>query len=270
MKLAASSRDPASRQEVLREIYLDAYPPTHAFAVISWGAAATSWLAYTLNSHPDIYCVHAANRVWRALGAAPLLEGIDYVRLIASQGHAHVAAGDVHGIALSSVAEIREALGPRFKAAVVIRDPLPRLRSQLAHFDRFGHHQTYDLSRVDDLIDHHNLTVGQGDYSARLRIHGVNMLNAIIQEVSVGPVFTSESLTGDPAALCSLVQALAPDGFQVSEEWCDRSVRSQPVNRHRRDESDALDDPWLREIIRKIVKPEAWELYARFGYETPS
>src|SRR5436305_15337620 len=28
------------------------------FAVISWGCSATTWVAPTLNSHPDVFCLH--------------------------------------------------------------------------------------------------------------------------------------------------------------------------------------------------------------------
>jgi hypothetical protein len=48
--------------------FLKYHSSPQQFAVVSWGCAATSWLARVLNGHPDIYCVHAANRVWEVLG----------------------------------------------------------------------------------------------------------------------------------------------------------------------------------------------------------
>jgi hypothetical protein len=251
---------------VLERIFLEAYPPTHAFAIISWGAAATSWLARALNAHPDIYCVHAANQFWHALGRAPYLDGVEYLRVIASQGYAHRIAGDIHGISRHLVPALRKTFPGRFKSAVLIRDPYPRLRSQFAHFDRFKQYRTYDVSYIDAVIDNLGLDVSHDDYDRKLYVHGVNMLNAIVEEVEMGPVFTSESVTSDPLALKKLIVAIADEGFEVDDAWCEQTVHAQRVNRHQRSSADPLAQPWLQEIIRKVVQPRAWELYAGFGY----
>jgi hypothetical protein len=80
-----------------RRLLVD-YPAPHLFAVVSWGCAATGWTARTLNSHPDIFAVHAANTAWAMLGGGRTLTGVEYMRVLGMLGTNHAAAGDVHGI----------------------------------------------------------------------------------------------------------------------------------------------------------------------------
>jgi len=249
---------------------LDVYPPARVFAIISWGAAATSWLAWALNAHPDIYCVHAANHFWNVLGNAPRLDGVEYIQLLSRQGSAHRVAGDVHGVSRHLVPAIRKAFGDAFRSAVVIRDPLPRLRSQYALMNRYKEYHCYDVSYVDGLIDRLNLPVAKDDFDRKLSVHGINMLNAIVEEVAVGPVFKSEELTSDSQALERLIHAIAGQDTVVDAQWCQRIVASPPRNSHRRHETDILSEPWFRDLISRVVRPEAWELYHKYGYEPPA
>jgi hypothetical protein len=254
----------------LEQIYLEAYPPTRMFAVISWGAAATSWLAWALNSHPDIYCVHSANQFWRAFGRAPALDGVQYMRLLGSQGYAHVAAGDVHGVNMNTIPAIRAAFGDQFRTAVVIRDPIPRLRSQFGLFHRYKDQRVYDVPYIDDLIDSLDLPVSKDDYDRKLYLHGIFMLNTIIHEMNVGPVFKCEDLTSNPRSLEELVRAVAGTDIKFVDGWAERTVTAPRRNAHGGGRSDILSDPWLREMIIRVVKPEAWSLYEQFGYPRPS
>jgi hypothetical protein len=255
---------------VLGNIHLDCYPPTRVFAVVSWGAAATSWLARTLNSHPDIFCVHAANHAWHKLGNAPLLDGLNYLRLIGSQGAAYVAAGDVHGVSRGTVAQLKEAFGENFRSVVLIRDPIPRLRSAFAHFKRYSYHRAYDLAYLDPLIDRLNLDLDKNDYERMLYVHGANLLNSIIEEVDVGPVFKTELVTTDPDALAGLARAVAGNDLEVEDEWALRAIASLPHNGHRERSPDVLTEPWVREMLEQVVSPRSWELYEHYGYEIPT
>ena len=110
----------------------------HLFAVVSWGCAATAWLARVLNSHTDVFCVHQANVKWSLFSEAPRLDDVLYMRLIRNLGRGHAAAGDVHGIDRNKIALLREAYGEGFDCAVVVREPLSRLRSQFSLFS--AHH----------------------------------------------------------------------------------------------------------------------------------
>ena len=251
-------------------IVVEGLPPTRAFAVISWGATATKWLAWALNSHPDIYCVHQANQFWYSMGGAPLLDGADYLRLIVSQGDGYLAAGDVHGVSRETVPAIRQMFGERFRSAVLIRDPQARLRSQFAVFERYKQHRSYEIDYVNDIIDRRGLPISKDDYERKLYVHGIDMLNRITEEVAVGPIFTAESITSNPDALASIVRAVAGDDIEISSEWCERTVASPRLNSHNDGKSDPLTEPWIRELIAKVVQPEAWELYRQYGYEPPA
>src|SRR5688572_5871200 len=58
----------------LQEELVTRYKVKHVFGVISWGCAATAWLAGTLNSHPDIFCVHAGNLALHTLAGVRQLD----------------------------------------------------------------------------------------------------------------------------------------------------------------------------------------------------
>jgi len=64
------------------------------FVVVSWGCAATRWLATILNNHPEIFCVHALREYWPGIGR----EDVSYLYTLASHGAVYKAVGDVHGI----------------------------------------------------------------------------------------------------------------------------------------------------------------------------
>src|SRR5208282_3966858 len=120
------------------------------FAVVSWGAAATQWLSRTLNDCPGVYCAHASNLLWTRFAGAQPLNGADYLRLIGVLGAGNKAAGDVHGISRHDVPAIREALGDRFRAIVLTRDPLHRLASQLAVFSRDAPTQHWNVDYLSN------------------------------------------------------------------------------------------------------------------------
>ena len=95
------------------------------FSVISWGCAATHWLARALNSHSEIFCVHAGNFSLHQYGRAPYLDGPEYLRVIGELGTSYAAAGDVHGVDIrSNTGLCVTPFGDRFGCAVVVREPI--------------------------------------------------------------------------------------------------------------------------------------------------
>jgi len=147
-----------------QRLILRQYPPPQMFAVVTWGCAASSWLATVLNRHPDIYCVHAANHLWHVLGRFERLDGVPYLRIVGSQGHACLAAGCVHGVSRHLIPECRRSFGNRFNATVVVREPIPRLHSQLALFQQFAGVQAWNIDYVDGLMSRTGLTLLADDY----------------------------------------------------------------------------------------------------------
>lgn len=250
---------------------LSHYAHPHMFAVVSWGCAATRWLAKVLDSHPDIFCVHAENFFWKALGHAPPLDGTEYLRLIGAQGHGYLAAGDVHGVSRQQIPALRAEFGTRFSSAVVIRDPIPRFKSQLALFERYAGLPEWNVDYVDKLIVRLDLPVDPSDYRAKLVVHAAECLNAIVVERSVGPVFRVEDLTTSHATLSRLVTQVTGGAVKPSEAWCARAVALRPINRHASSDSRSIAfAPWMNEVLRKVVNAETWEAYAAYGYDVDS
>ncbi|MGH7048671.1 MAG: hypothetical protein ACREE2_20040 [Stellaceae bacterium] len=249
-------------------LFLRHYPPPHVFSVISWGCAATGWLAYTLNSHPDIYCVHAANVFWSRLGEQRYIDGISYLRIIGSQGYAYKAAGDVHGVSREAVAALRKEFGEDFGCAVVVRDPLPRLRSQLALFEALNYDRRSwgDLEYVDGVCRNSGLNPERLSDERRFFVHGVNMLNAVTDEASTARVYRSEDLTSVPGKLRQFALEITNHNVSVSKEWAEEAVARRPINAHVSCSARQFDR-WQRHVIQSVVTPEAWEIYRSLGYE---
>jgi hypothetical protein len=253
-----------------QRLFLTIYPPAQLFAVISWGCAATAWLSRVLNSQPDIFCVHAFNTYWNVLGGGEKLDGVPYLRIIGSQGHAHVAAGDVHGISRSLVPELRRTFGNRFNAAVVVREPLARLRSQLALFEEYQSlNHAWNLSYIDGLIDRHGIVLPVNDFLHRAFIHGANMLNAILEEKAVGKIYRSEDLTNSDSILGDFITEITRGRVVPEADWLRAAVGTKRVNAHSGRSAPAPFADWQIDAIRKVVDPHSWELHAELGYPLP-
>jgi hypothetical protein len=248
--------------------YEDYPPPSRLFAIVSWGAAATNWLAARLNDCPGIFCVHSSNEFWAQFADARMLDGINYMRLIGMLGSGAQAAGDVHGITRHDVPLIREAFGEeRFRSAVLVRDPMARLRSQLGLFKRYAEVSTWDVSYLKDKFADVARTLPSGSYEDWLFVHGVNMLNNIVQEEEMaGPLFRMEDLTTKPEALISLVDHLTGGEVEAPKEWAETAIVSSATNRHASQESLTFTD-WQKRVFEAVVEPRAIELHRELGYE---
>jgi len=244
-------------------------PLPFLFCVVSWGAAATQWLAATLNAHPEIFCVHCANQFWERLGGSRSLDGWEYLRILGCESPSSRACGDVHGVSRETIPDLRSKLGNRFNCAVLVREPLPRLRSQMAHFVNWPVKSAWHVDYVQKFIEE-GVRLPQDNVVNRLFLHGVNMLNNIILEEPVAPLWRSEELTSSAVALARFVEELTRGNVSVERDWAERVVNRPPSNRHRQPSVDAAQfEPWQMEAIKKIVTPQAWRIYERLGYATP-
>jgi len=223
-------------------------------------------MAKVLNSHPDIFCVHAANTFWRVLGGADALDGIDYLRLIGSQGHAHRLAGDVHGISRTHIPALRREYPDTFNCAVVVREPLPRVRSQIAHLERMGAHVSFDESHAHLLSNRAGLERSKVSDALLRRLHAFNMLNAITEESAVGPIFRIEDLTQSTETVKRFVSLLSGDTVACPPEWLEKVVKTSKVNSHSREAFPDFSADDLA-LIRRVVTPESWGAYKELGYE---
>jgi hypothetical protein len=248
---------------------LEMYPPPRLFAVISWGCAGTSWLTHALNSHRDIYCVHADNVLWKALGGAPYVDGVDYLRIIGAQGYSHALAGEIHGTGRDKIPELVATFGDRFRAAVVIREPVPRLMSQLALMNFYRDYQKLDIDYVAAYSDLLGADVAAFSYDRKLRLHAINMLNAVVDEVKVGPVFRIEDLGRSAAIFTEFLAGVSAGTVLPYPGWLDGVFALPRSNSHVRRQPITLTDD-DRHALRRLVREESWALYEKFGYTRPT
>jgi hypothetical protein len=245
------------------------------FAIISWGAAGTKWVAKILNAHPDIFSVHHGRAYIReALAEVDHLDDVAVLRMIRRMGEGYQLAGDVHGLNREQVPAMRTAFGDDFRCAVLVRDPQSRLRSQVALFEERDY--TEAIWKVDYLKQVPSVQRVARYFSDRKKamfMHGVNMLNAIVVEKTVGTIYRLEDLTTKPASVVRLVSELSADTIRVDEAWAAEVMRQPAVNPHKSVVRDApilsLREKWQVEIIQAILQPEAVAIYRELGYEIP-
>jgi hypothetical protein len=237
------------------------------FAVVSWGAAATQWLAAAFNDCPGVFCLHSGHTVWRIFADVAKMDGLRYLQIVGMQGCSARLAGDIHGISSHDIPSIKQFFGDTFRSAVLIRDPLPRLQSQLAVLEKFSDFRPMgDLEYLDDAFPDALKRLPTGDYVERLFVHAANMLNGIIYEISVGPVFRMEGLTQDAAMLRSALEHLSAGEISPPPEWASKWTNSR-FARNKHSDGPRLLKPWQADVLRAIVKPEAVQLYESFGYD---
>jgi len=258
--------DPSTTEEQRR--WLEASPLPNLFAIVSWGCAGTNWLARTLDAHEDIFCVHAVNHVWRTFAKARTDDDFGYLRILAVQGWTYPAVGDVHGIRRDEVPKLRAVLGDAFEAAVLVRDPLPRLASQIGLFVRAGYVGWGDLSHVDEVAASNGIDPAKLSRVQRHFIHAVLCLNAITEEREIGRVFRMEDVTTDPDALSELVRLVTCGQVDPPSGWANRMIKTKPAASHRL--SSQRFGEWEKDIIRRCVTGEAWEAYRSLGYSPPN
>jgi len=254
------------------DIYsLNSISSPQLFAIISWGCAATSWLYKVLNSHPEIFCLHALNNTWfstSTIKSEKKIDGLEYFQIISKLAHVYKAVGDIHGLSRHHVPELRRVLGDKFNAVVVVREPLPRLKSQLSFFHERQKYQNLDINYIDDIIKNKGITLPKYDYEHKLFVHGVNMLNAITEEVNVGKIFRSEDLTTNPSILGEFIEEISCRKVTTENELLSKMVKIDRVNRHKSKEIEF--DDWQIEVIKTVVDQTSWELYSKLGYSKPN
>ena len=251
--------------------FLNRIPAPQLFAIISWGCAATTWLYKVLNAHPEIFCLHALNNIWFSTNRIELekrIDGIKYFQVISKLAHVYKAVGDIHGLSRHHVPELRRVLGDKFNAVVVVREPLPRLKSQVSFFHERQKYNFWNIDYIDDVIKNKGVTLPNDDYEHKLFVHGVNMLNAITQEENVGKIFRSEDLTTNPSILGELIEEISRGKVTTENELLSKMIKIDRINRHATKEFEF--DDWQIDVIKKVVDEKAWKLYLGLGYDKPN
>jgi hypothetical protein len=197
------------------------------------------------------------------------LDGLTYLRIIGSQGNTCIAAGDVHGISRHQIPELRRTLGHGFNAAVVVRDPLPRLDSQLALFRRFQDYEVWDLDYVDAVISRSGIVLQADDYRTRFFVHAANMLNEILGEVELGTVYRSEDLTSRVDVVGAFVEDITRGRVSPDSAWLQSVIQIGKINVHASPRQHRPLSDWQMYVIGKVVDRRSWEIYESLGYSHP-
>ncbi len=248
----------------------------HTFAIISWGCAGTSWLSKTLNSHAEILCVHDWRKhMSRFAPRYRRVNDVEALDALHNAGENYQCVGDVHSVLCNSIPAVVNHFSNRgISIAGITRDPLPRLRSQLALFARhnYDHRLWGDLRylRREPGFDQVKEVI-EGSAKYVCFAHGAVQLNAInIEATAIPRIFRLEDLTTLPQHFADFVSYLsggriAPDLAEAQE-----MIGLRPVNQHRKVASPAVEFDFneLR-ILQAMVLPESWDRYKEFGYERP-
>lgn len=242
------------------------YATPRLFGVVTWGAAGSHWLAATLNRIPDLLCLHDGRYPLRLLHGGEPVDEVAWFRMLDILGSGHLAAGDVHGIDRARVPQLRETFGERIAFSVVVRAPRPRLASQFRLFRQHARFGAWDVSWAREIADRHALDLPDREDATLLDVHGINMLNAIVEEVRVGPIFRMEDLVSDPAALGRLVDHLTGGEVRPGPGLLETLVERPPTNAHGDAAEPAPFAPWHQDTLDALLLPEARRAYLALGY----
>jgi hypothetical protein len=248
--------------------------PPGMFAVITWGCAGTKWLSQVLNGHPDIFCVHALRYcVSVGDGIGERLDDVQVLAAVERMGAGLPLAGEVHGLARTSVARLKAKFGARFRCAGLVRAPAPRLRSQLALFatHNYSPRAWPNMEYVDGLQGFRRVAHQVRTYDRLMFVHAVNMLNAVLEEQELFPLYRLEDLSSDPAALQAFIGYISRGQVTPDEAFLAWAQNQGAPNSHvaLAGKRPPTFDGWQLEVIRAILRPAAVIAYRALGYEIP-
>lgn len=266
--LPAHLGGPVSHEQLQRveELIREIYPSPPLFAVISWGNAATHWLTRTLNELPGMFALHSSVQTLRRLVSANV-DDVTYMKLIGEFASGCRAAGDVHGIDRYSVERLKAEFGENIRCCVLVRDPIPRLKSQLAHFERMEFLPHSDVSYLLKLYPDLDTIIPEKTYENYAFAHACNMLNAIADEMKVGPIFRMEDIVASPTGLQKMVEFIG-HGMTVELELLE-SLQQSGKSNSRSHKSPRSFAPWQQECLDYIVPSAVRSMYADFDYTSP-
>lgn len=244
------------------------------FGVVTWGNAGSMWLAKLLNSHPGIFCLHHLKGQWADILGQKRLDDLRYYEVIERQASAYDLAGDVHGVELEGLPRLERRYGERFRAAVLVRHPVPRILSHLGSVAEKGR-PYYDLNyrRLRRGLSSELRTL-LNDEERLFFVHVMGLVNRVVVERDAAPVFTLEDLSQDRSSVARLLDHLSagsldPGNLLDGEAW-HRPVNSRfseaPPDRDPRAAFDALPD-WGRIAFAALLEPAARDAYEALGYD---
>lgn len=235
------------------------------FAVVSWGATATHWLFRVLNAHPKIFCFH---HLLSSINMTKRLEmnPIEYMTTIAHSGAGFQLAGDVHGIELEWLPKMHARWPDRFRAAIMVRNPVQRVRSAYALWDnKLGVNSGVDILKPDCSQEKGE----EADAKEReLFTHFMTLINRISEERKYGHIYLMEKLTTDLEELNLLLGHLTEGELKFESD--DDLFEHGPGHMKKKDspeEAFTSLPEWQREMFVQLLTPKARWSYEDLGYD---
>ncbi|HEY9676216.1 MAG TPA: hypothetical protein V6D11_32535 [Waterburya sp.] len=247
--------------------------PPRLFALISWGATATAWLAKLLNAHPECFCTHHLNfAVSLKAGNHDPNNDLSIMETLARLGFHYRLVGDCHGINRESVPQLLEKFGERFRACVLVRHPITRIESSLKHAKNVGlEYYGLDYQILKDTLDTSLKNLLQTEEQLFF-VHIMNLINVVEKEVNVGPIFLMENVTRDFHTAQKLMQYLSADELDLNSNLYTSSSQKS-INQHSKLANSSPETlfekwpEWQREAFRVLLNPKAKEIYQQLGYD---
>lgn len=247
----------------VKELYLkyDHYERAELFFIVSWGASGSKYIQEIINKCCiNVFCFHGGLNYIRDFFGISEVDIECYAAYLSMIGSGLSYCGDIHSLDSSHVQTLLQN-GYRFKTASLVRDPFPRLVSQFGLFRRKEqYYKIMDLSYVDKFAKDCKLNVKSLHYRDRLIMHGINMLNKIIEEVQLFKVFRIEDLTAQ-REIENFMKFLMPEVGVKQFDALDSRVNSHAC-------PGDLESWELKfDHVSGVLRPDAIELYKAFGYD---
>lgn len=253
-------------------VYREAETPD-LFAIISWGAAGTHWVSKLLNSHAEVFCAHGLKIHWVYVTDASPVDDIKYLQIIARTAAGYKLAGECHGINRESIEHISAKWPNHFRAAVVVRHPIPRVVSAWNHAQLVGR----DAYKLDYVYLYNLLTLDQRNWlkteEELFFVHLMSLVNVVTVEQTVGPIYPIEKLSAHPAESQKLLDYLSNNRLRFEPGLLD-AIFNKPVVSHTG--SNAPKDPcsvyqsipeWQQRAFRSLLSEEAKSTYEELSYD---
>ncbi len=193
------------------------------------------------------------------------------MRIIAFHGSEYLAAGDVHGVSKRYIPKLRKVFGENFSTAVLVRDPLQRIKSHQSHIKAYrGYHPAWlNTDHIDTIIDRKGLNINKNDTVKKVFVHSVNMLNAVTEEAKIGRIFKFEDFTRNPETLGELVREITKKKIDPDIQWLTTAIGTSKTNIHNLTKKPIQFSDWQIEVFNKVVLESAWRIYKNLGYCIP-
>jgi hypothetical protein len=249
-----------------------------------WGAAGSAWLARLLNSHEDIFCVHA-----------PILERYNHyvfeesvllmTKLFTSMsyGGGYPIAGLTHGVPLAWHQRLNEYFSKsvRFRNFILIRHPIPRIQSSVEEIKKNFLKKGPDPKNEEEYkkiyreLSERSERKFPDDFVSLGFYHSCKMINLIHEETDqTMPIFKMENLVSQENEVQRLVSHISDKTVRLDPAVI-RKLQQTVINKrstgnHSPAEVYSSWNDHYRAAYRYLVNTTSIQIYSRLGYEFPA